>query len=154
MEQRQPLLAADPQFEQRVRASFARQQVMTTLGATLTLVLPGEVRIALPFNQALTQQHGFHHAGVTTTIVDSACGYAALSLMPPGVGVLTIEYKINFLAPGQGERFLAVGRVVKPGRTVMVSQGEVIATQGERESVVATMLATIMVVRDRPGVQD
>ncbi len=153
MEQ-QPLTAADPRFEERVRASFARQQVMATLGATLALVLPGEVQIALPFNQALTQQHGFHHAGVTTTIVDSACGYAALSLMPPGVGVLTIEYKVNFLAPGQGERFLAVGRVIKPGRTVMVSQGEVIATQGERESVVATMLATIMVVRDRPDVLD
>lgn len=153
MEQ-QPLTAADPRFEERVRASFARQQVMATLGATLALVLPGEVQIALPFNQALTQQHGFHHAGVTTTIVDSACGYAALSLMPPEVGVLTIEYKVNFLAPGQGERFLAVGRVIKPGRTVMVSQGEVIATQGERESVVATMLATIMVVRDRPDVLD
>ncbi|HET9110310.1 MAG TPA: PaaI family thioesterase [Ktedonobacterales bacterium] len=144
----------DPAFEQRVRESFARQRVMETMGASLLRVAPGEVDIELPFREELTQQHGFLHAGVVTTIVDSACGYAALSLMPPGVGVLTIEFKLNLLAPASGERMIARGRVMKPGRTITVSSGDVYAVQGGQEKLVATMLATIMTIHNRPGVTD
>jgi uncharacterized protein (TIGR00369 family) len=154
----------DPQYERRVRDSFARQRVMETLGATLLRVAPGEIEIALPFRAELTQQHGFLHAGVVTTIVDSACGYAALSLMPPGAGVLTIEFKLNLLAPAAGALMIARGRVTKPGRTITVCTGDVFATpagsdgapngaQGQ-EKLVATMVATVMTIRDRPGVSD
>lgn len=144
----------DPQFEARVRASFARQQVMETIGATITSVEPGLVEIQIPFRPDLTQQHGFLHAGIITTIVDSACGYAALSLMPAQVGVLTIEYKVNFLAPAAGERFVARGSVTKPGRTVTVCTGDVLAVQEGRETPIATILTTMMVVRDRPAILD
>jgi uncharacterized protein (TIGR00369 family) len=147
-----PFEPQDPDFEARVRASFARQQVMTTLGATLTRVAPGEVEIQLPFRPDLTQQHGFLHAGIVTTIVDSACGYAAFSLMPAGVGVLTVEYKVNLLAPALGQVFTARGRVLKPGRTITVCMGEVVAAHNGRQQPVATMLATMMTVRDRPNV--
>lgn len=140
---------SDPDFERRVRASFAEQRVMTTLGARLAHLAPGEVDVVLPFRPDLTQQHGFLHAGITTTIVDSACGYAALSLMPADAAVLTVEFKVNLLAPAQGERFLARGRIVKPGRTVTVAAGEVLALTGGEERLVATMTATIMCVRGR-----
>jgi uncharacterized protein (TIGR00369 family) len=157
----------DPQYEQRVRDSFARQRVMETLGATLLRVAPGEVEIALPFRAELTQQHGYLHAGVVTTIVDSACGYAALSLMPPGAGVLTIEFKLNLLAPAAGALMIARGHVTKPGRTITVCAGDVFALPAEPmepgdapgqdkpvEKLVATMVATVMTIRDRPGVSD
>lgn len=144
----------DPAFERRVRDSFARQRVMETMGATLLRVAPGEVDIELPFREELTQQHGFLHAGVVTTIVDSACGYAALSLMPPGAGVLTIEFKLNLLAPASGERMIARGRVTKPGRTITVSAGDVYAVREGQEKLIATMLATIMTIQNRPGVTD
>jgi uncharacterized protein (TIGR00369 family) len=144
---------SDPDFERRVRASFAEQRLMTTLGARLAQVAPGEVDVVLPFRPDLTQQHGFLHAGITTTIVDSACGYAALSLMPADAAVLTVEFKVNLLAPAQGERFLARGRVLKPGRTVTVATGEVLALTGNEERLVATMTATIMCVRGR-GLRD
>ncbi len=153
--------AQDPDYAQRVRDSFARQRIMETLGATLLHVAPGAVDIALPFRDDLTQQHGFLHAGVVTAIVDSACGYAALSLMPPGAGVLTIEFKLNLLAPASGVRMIARGRVTKPGRTITVCAGDVFAAPAEAdgqpaepEKLVATMLATVMTVRDRPGVTD
>jgi uncharacterized protein (TIGR00369 family) len=141
----------DPDFEARVRASFTRQQVMATLGATMTLVAPGEVEIQLPFRPDLTQQNGFLHAGIVTTIVDSACGYAAFSLMPVGVNVLTIEYKVNLLSPAVGALFAARGRVTKPGRTITVCAGDVVAVQDGREQLVATMLATMMAVGNRPN---
>jgi len=144
----------DPAFAARVRASFSRQAVMATLGATLESVEPGAVQIRLPFRADLTQQHGFLHAGVMTAVVDSACGYAALSLMPPGAGVLSIEFKVNLLAPGEGEAVVARGRVLRPGRTIMVAAGDVFALKGGAERLVATMLATLMVVRDRPGIAD
>jgi uncharacterized protein (TIGR00369 family) len=146
----------DRQFEERVRASFARQSVMETIGARIEHVAPGEVDIALPFRADLTQQHGFLHAGIVTTIVDSACGYAALTLMPPGVGVLSVEFKANFLSPAQGTRFVARGRVKKAGWTITVCQGDVVAYRDghDEEYQVATMLATLMTVRDRPGVGD
>jgi uncharacterized protein (TIGR00369 family) len=145
----------DPNYAERVRASFDRQRAMTFLGAQLRLVEPGQTEIALPYRQELSQQHGFIHAGIVTAIADSACGYAALSLMPPGVGVLTIEFKVNLLNPASGARLVARGQVVKPGRTLMVCTGEVTAEQEDGAArPVALMQATIMVVRDRPGVTD
>jgi uncharacterized protein (TIGR00369 family) len=147
-------IPADPAFAERVRSSFNKQKIMHTLGATLTRVEPGRVEIEMPFRPELTQQHGFLHAGVTTTIADSACGYAALSVMPPNTGVLSIEYKVNLLAPGQGSRFVARGRVVRAGRTIIVCSSDVLAISEGQETMVATMLATILVVRDRPGVTD
>jgi uncharacterized protein (TIGR00369 family) len=142
-----------PDFEARVRESFGRQRVMAMMGAELQRVSPGEVVIRLPFLGDLTQQHGFLHAGIVTAIADSACGYAALSLMPADTGVLTVEYKVNLLNPA-GEYFTAVGRVVKPGRSVTVCAGDVFAYIGGQEQLVATMLATMMTVRGREGVSD
>jgi uncharacterized protein (TIGR00369 family) len=113
--------------EKRVRASFDKQAFMGLLGARIARVAPGEVDIELPFRGDLVQQHGYLHAGVTTAILDSACGYAALSLMVPDAAVLSVEYKVNMLAPARGIRFLAQGRVVKSGRTVTVVRGEVLA---------------------------
>jgi len=139
----------DPHFESRVRASFARQTVMATIGATLTKVLPGEVEIVLPFRSDLAQQDGYLHAGIVTTIVDSACGYAAFSLMSVDAAVLTVEYKVNFLAPAQGERLIARGRVTKVGRTLTVGSGDVFAVRGDQEHMVATMLATMMALQGR-----
>jgi len=147
----------DPEYEKRVRASFARQAVMTTIGATLTEIAPGEVTIEIPFRPDLTQQHGFLHAGIVTSVMDSACGYAALSLMEPGAGVLSVEFKVNLLAPARGNRFRAVGRVVRAGRTVTVVSAElrvVDADADERGALVAIMTGTMMTVRDRPGLSD
>jgi uncharacterized protein (TIGR00369 family) len=144
----------DPGFERRVRDSFARQGIMTTLGATLERVAPGEVDVRLPYRAGLSQQHGFLHAGVLTTIVDSACGYAALTLMPATAAVLTVEFKVSLLAPGRGDSFLARGRVLKNGRTLVFTSGEVLAEEGGAGRLVATMSATVMTVRDRPGLAD
>ena len=144
----------DPAFAERVRRSFARQRLMATLGATLARVAPGEVEIALPFREELTQQHGFLHAGAVTSAVDSACGYAALTLMPAGAAVLTVEFKVNLLAPAEGERFLARGRVVRAGRTLSVCTGEVTAFRGAEEKTVALMTATVMTVRERAELSD
>ncbi len=137
-------------IEQRIRESFARQAIMTTIGASITHIGPGEVTIELPFRVEITQQHGFVHAGVVTTIVDNACGYAALSLMPPTAAVLTVEYKVNFLSPAVGDKLVARGRVLRPGRTLMVCLGEVVALTDGREKPVATMLAT-MIAREDAG---
>lgn len=141
---------AEADFEERVRESFARQRAMETIGARLVEVRPGATEVELPFRDDLTQQHGFLHAGIVTAVVDSACGYAALSLMPAGAAVLTVEYKVNLLAPAAGERFLARGRVVRPGRTLIVCTGEVVAVDGATEVTVAIMQTTMMSLRDRP----
>jgi len=146
--------AQDPNYEQRVRDSFARQQFMTTVGATLGRVEPGEVLIAVPFGTPLTQQHGFLHAGVVAAVIDSACGYAALTLMEPGVGVMSVEFKVNLLAPAVGNRFVAIGRVVRAGRTITACQGELRAVQEEGEVVVALLQGTMMAIRDRAGIAD
>ncbi|HET8843597.1 MAG TPA: PaaI family thioesterase [Ktedonobacteraceae bacterium] len=139
----------------RVRASFDRQQVMALLGAHMTEVGAGVAEIVLPFREDLTQQHGFVHAGIITTIVESACGYAALSLMPQGAGVLTVEFKVNLLNPAAGERFVARGKVVKPGRTLMVCTGEVVAERADGTSqTIALMQTTMMVIRDRVAISD
>ncbi len=137
---------ADPDFEARVRASFARQAAMATVGARLLRVAPGEVEIGLPFRQDLTQQHGYLHAGIVTAVTDSACGYAAMSLTPPGGEVLSVEFKINLLSPAIGERFVARARVVRAGRNVTVCTGDAFALAAGREKLIATMLATMMTV--------
>jgi uncharacterized protein (TIGR00369 family) len=134
----------DPEFEARVRASFGRQRLMATIGARMTRVAPGEVEIEAPFSDDLTQQHGYLHAGIITALVDSACGYSALSLLAPGVEVLSVEYKVNFLAPAEGERFIARGRVERSGQRLTVCSGEVLAVTGSEEKRVAVMLATMI----------
>lgn len=136
-------------FETRVRQSFARQKLMETIGATLARVEPGAVDVELSFREDLTQQHGYLHAGIVTSIVDTACGYAALSLMADDADVLSVEYKINLLSPARGERIIARGRVVRPGRSLTVCTGEVFAVSGGEEKMVANMLATMMTVRGR-----
>lgn len=140
-------------IETRIKNSFARQTAMTTIGASITSVESGMVTIELPFRSDLTQQHGFIHAGVITMVVDSACGYAALTLMPPTAAVLSVEYKVNFLSPAVGEKFTAQGRVLKPGRTLMVCLGEVHAHQKGEVKLIATMLAT-MIAREETGLAD
>lgn len=133
----------DPEFAERVRAGFARQSIMETLGARLTLVEPGRVAIAAAFGPHLTQQHGYFHAGVTTTLLDSSCGFAALTLTPPGGDCLTVEFKANFLRPAEGQLLTARGHVVSAGRTLMVCQSEAVIEREGREHTVAIMLATI-----------
>lgn len=127
---------------------------MATLGARLEHVSAGEVVIRLPFRDDLTQQHGFLHAGAVTAVVDSACGYAALTLMAPDAAVLSVEFKINLLAPAAGTEFLARGRVLRAGRTLTVCTGEVRAVRDGAETVVAVIQATMMAVRDREGLAD
>ena len=149
-----PFQPADPAYDSRVRASFARQSMMKLLGASLEQVAPGAVDIRLPFRADLTQQHGFLHAGVTTSIADSSCGYAAFTLMPPGAAVLTVEFKVNLIAPAAGETFVARGRVLKAGRTLTICSGDVFALDGGSEKHVLTMLATVMTVQNRSGLSD
>ncbi len=140
----------DPDFEARVRASFERQGIMKLIGARLTRVAPGLVEIELPYRADLTQQHGFLHAGITSTIADSAGGYAAYSLMPAGASVLTTEFKINLLAPADGELLRARGRVLKPGRRLTVCEAEVFAVKDGVVTLCAKLLETLMCLEDRP----
>ena len=144
----------DPAYAASVRASFGRQAAMETIGATLATVEPGRVSIEMPWAQPLTQQHGFLHAGMVATALDSACGYAAFSLMPADAAVLTIEYKINLLAPAKGERFRMEGLVIKPGRTVTVAEGRAFAIESGRETLVATMNCTLMALVGRNGIEN
>lgn len=144
-----PFTAVDPDYVARVRDSFSRQRVMQTLGAEITRVEPGEVEIVLPFRADLTQQHGFLHAGIVTTILDSALGYAAYSLMPPGHAVLTVELKINLLAPAKGDRLVATGRVVRTGRTLTVCVGEGWMEREDGREQVVMMTATMIGLPDR-----
>jgi uncharacterized protein (TIGR00369 family) len=134
----------DPNAAARVRASFEKQRLMTTLGARLESVEPGRVTIRLPFADALSQQHGFLHAGALAAVADSACGYAALSLMPSDAAVLSIEFKVNMLSPVKGD-VLARAEVIRPGRNIMVCRAEVVSV-GE-EKLIAAMQGTMMVVR-------
>lgn len=145
---------ADPDYQARVRASFARQAAMATLGVSLEAVAPGRVVLAMAHRSAFTQQHGFMHAGIVSTALDSACGYAAFSLMPPDAAVLTIEFKVNLLAPAKGPHFRFEGEVLKPGRTISVVDGRALQfdTDGQ-EKLVATMTATVMTVTGRDDVQ-
>lgn len=141
----------DPNFETRVRASFAHLALMRTMAARLLKVTPGELEIDLPFRDDLTQHHGFLAAAVVTAIADVACGYAAIGLMPPDADGLTVEYKVNFVAPAQGERIVARARVVKPGRTITTCAANVFAVTEDQEKLVATMLATIIQIGGERG---
>lgn len=143
----------NPQYAQRVHESFALQGIMQTLGARLGPVAPGSVDIALDWAPGLTQQHGFLHAGVVSAALDSACGYAAFTLMPADAEVLTIEFKINLLAPARGESFRMEGRVLKPGRTITVCEGRAYALHGSTEKLVATMGCTLMAITGREDVR-
>ena len=136
----------DPNFAARVRESFGRQKAMALIGASLTRVLPGEIHISLPWRDDLTQQKGFIHGGILGMIADTACGYAAFSLMPAGGSLVTVEYKMNILKPGRGS-LVAHGKVIRPGRTLTVARAEVYADDGSH---VATMLQTLMALPDRP----
>jgi uncharacterized protein (TIGR00369 family) len=137
----------DPGYEARVRESFSRLSLMRTIGARLLKVTPGEVEIDMPVRDDLTQQHGYVAAAIVTAIADTACGYAAMSLMPAGAGVLTVEYKVNFIAPARGERLLAHGRVVKAGRALTICAGEVQALSDAAPKAVATMLGTMTAIQ-------
>ncbi len=149
-----PFEPKDAGYAARVRDSFARQGAMATLGASLGQIDAGRVVIELDWAPGLTQQHGFLHAGMVATALDSACGYAGFTLMPADAGILTIEYKINLLAPAKGQRFRMVGQVIKPGRTVTVTEGRAYAIDDGREKLIATMGATLMAVRDRDDVKN
>ena len=138
----------------RVQQSFALQGAMQTLGAELTRIEPGAVDICLDWAQGLTQQHGFLHAGMVSTALDSACGYAGLTQMPADAAVLTIEFKINLLAPAKGQRFRMEGRVIKPGRTITVTEGRAYAIDNGQEKLIATMGCTLMCLQDRAGLNN
>lgn len=146
--------AKNPDYEERTRLSFDRQQMMKTLGIRLSSVGPGKVELEMPYHTDFTQQHGFLHAGTVSTALDSACGYAAFSLMPADAAVLTIEFKVNLLSPARDERFLFRAEVVKPGRTISLADGRAWAV-GENgdEKLIATMTATMMAVTDREGIE-
>jgi uncharacterized protein (TIGR00369 family) len=136
----------DPAFAARVRASFARQKAMVLIGARLTAVEPGFVEIALAYRPELTQQKAYVHGGILGMIADSACGYAAYSLMPATSSLVTVEYKINILAPAQSD-LVARGEVIRPGRTLSIARGDVYAADGTH---VASMLQTLMMLADTP----
>jgi uncharacterized protein (TIGR00369 family) len=136
----------NPDFKARVTQSFSEQMVMQTINASLLAVDAGRVEIGLPYQRELTQQNGFIHAGISSTILDSACGYAAFSLMPVEAQVLTIEFKINLLAPAAGEKFRAIGTVRKPGRSVFVAESELYASSDGSDKLVATMVGTLMAI--------
>ena len=140
----QPL---DPNWEARVRKSFAAQRVMAHLGAALTALAPGRCEISLPWAPELTQQDGFFHAGILTTIADSAAGYAAFTLMPADARVLTVELKINLLSPAKGERAIARGQVLRSGRTLTVTRADIVTLQATGEVSVAALQATMMALR-------
>jgi uncharacterized protein (TIGR00369 family) len=134
----------NPDFEDELRRGFSSQRVMQKIGAYLLSAEPGVVEIGLDFSEDLTQQHGYLHAGIVTAIVDSACGFAAYTLMPRESGVLTVEYKVNLLSPAKGEKFIATGRVIKPGKTLTVCAGDVVAVDGEEKKRIAIMQATMI----------
>lgn len=141
-------------FEARSKQSFERQKAMETLGMKLVSVGPGRVEMEMPFHPEFTQQHGFMHAGIIATALDSACGYAAFSLMPANAAVLTIEFKINLLSPARGECFLFRAEVTKPGSTITVADGKAFAVGDDgTEKLVATMTGTMMAVTGREGIE-
>ncbi len=137
--------ATNPAFADEIRRSFSKQTIMGLIGGELTRVEPGVIEIGLAYRSDLTQQNGYVHAGIITTIADSACGYAAYSLMPPESDVLAVEFKVNLLRPAKGDRFVARAEVIKPGKTLTVVRADVVAIAGgEDRQLVATMLGTMM----------
>ncbi|HEX8243172.1 MAG TPA: PaaI family thioesterase [Longimicrobium sp.] len=144
-------MTAPDGYETRLRESFARQAAMRTIGAEIAHVGPGEVDLRMAHRDDLTQQHGFIHAGIISALADSACGYAAYTLMPPDAGVVSVEFKVNLVAPAAGEAFVARARVKKAGRTITVCTADVFAIRDGQERMVATMQGTFMALVDRPG---
>jgi len=144
----QPPKPLNPNFKEDISASFATFVLMRTIGAALVRVEPGEVDIVLPFRDDLTQQLGYMAAAIISGILDVACGYAAMSLSPPGTTILTVEFKVNLLAPALGERFVARGCVIRPGRNLSVCGGDVLAFKAKEEKIITTMLATMMTVKE------
>jgi uncharacterized protein (TIGR00369 family) len=138
------LKPTNPNFEEEVRTSFAAQRAMNLIGASITLLEAGAVDITLPYREDLTQQNGFVHAGIITTIADTACGYSSYSLMPEGSDVLSVEFKINLLKPAKGEKFVAEGRVLRSGKTLTIARCDVFAYQGTNKDVIAAMQATLI----------
>ena len=134
----------DPDFEARCAESFRRQQFMATIGAELVRIGPGTCEVTLPYSDAISQQHGYFHGGVIGTLADIAAGYASFSLMPADASILTVEYKLNLVAPGKGERLVARGTVLRPGRTLTVAESNIYAVAGGEESLCAIALATMM----------
>lgn len=143
---------SDPNFESRVRASFARQGVMSHIGAKMLTVEAGRCEICLPYGERVSQQHGFFHGGIVATIADSAAGYAGFSLMPAEAGVLTVEFKINLMAPADGDLLVARGSVVRPGRTLTVSHAEVTVRRDGEERVCGFLQQTLMTIVGRRDV--
>jgi len=150
MKERHETTALDGNFEKRVRESFHRQGLMKHLGAELVELKRGQVTIRVPFRPELTQQHNYFHAGVSGTIADSACGYAAYTLMPAESTVLTVEYKLNLLAPAEGDQLTARARVIRSGKTLTICAADVHARKNGKDVHCATMLATIMCLAGRP----
>lgn len=142
-------MSGDSERAQQVRDSFARQGLMRHLGAEITALVPGECEIQAPYRQELTQQHGYFHAGVTAAIAESASGYAAYGLMPPDSTVLTVEYKINLVAPAAGELLIARARVLRSGKTLKICAADVFVVKEGNETLCATTLSTIMAIEDR-----
>ena len=146
----EPYVAKDPGYAQRVRASFARQGAMTLIGATMIDLAPGYCAIAVVPRPEILQQHGYVHAGIVATLVDSAGGFAGFTLFPADSSVLTVEFKLNLLAPASGDRLVAEGFVVKPGRTLVITRGEVHAEKGGKRTLVAMMQQTLIVMHGKP----
>lgn len=145
--------AADPNFDARVRVSFAKQKFMSTIGAEIAELSAGRVSLRMKISDELTQQHGFLHAGAIASLADSACGYAALSLMPADAAVLSIEFKVNMLSPAKGDAVIARAEVIRAGKTIMACRADVFSINGKDEKLVAAMQGTMMVVRDK-GLSD
>jgi uncharacterized protein (TIGR00369 family) len=149
-----PFTPLDPDYQPRIRASFGRQQVMSTIGAAMVHLAPGEVDLEMAMKPEWGQQYGFMHAGIVSTLLDSSCGYAAFSLIPADTAVLTVEFKVNLLRPAAGERLIARGRVVKPGKSVTFCEGRAYAVEQGKETLVATMSTTVMALPERKDLQE
>jgi len=143
----------DSAFRERVQSSFDRQQCMATLGIVISRIESGFIELVMPYAEAYTQQHGFVHAGIISTALDSACGYAAFSLMPVEAAVLTVEYKINLLAPAKGEEFIFRAEVVKPGRTLTLCDARAYGRIAGSKKLIATMSGTLMALFNHGGIQ-
>ena len=144
----------NPDYRAVAIDTFEQQRAMKTLGISIVRLEPGEVDLAMDYRAELTQQHGFIHAGIVTMLCDTACGFAALSLMPEDAAVLTTEFKVNLLSPAKGERLIAHGRVVRPGKKLMVCLGEVFAEEAGKRKQVALMTASMMVMDTSTGLRD
>ena len=143
---------ADPEYAERIRHSFGRQGLMTHLGAVMTKVEPGIVEIEMPFTDVLTQQHGFYHAGGIAAVVDTAGGFAGASLFAAEDGVLTVEFKLNLLSPADGDLLIARGEVIKPGRTLTITKGEVFIRKNGKTKLCALMQQTLMRIVGKSGI--